>query len=173
MARCYRPSCPSYPRYGGGGVTVCPEWHSFQGFLRDMGKRPTALHSLDRIDNEGNYEPGNCRWATSEEQQNNTRANTILEWNGRRQSATAWAREMGINEKTIFGRLRKGWSIERCLAKSPICPPAGKKLDPEQVCNIKTALRSGEKGHSIARRYRIDPTTISKIKLGRIWRDVE
>ncbi len=70
--RCYNPNCEKYARWGGRGITVCERWlHSFANFYADMGQRPSAKHSLDRIDNDGNYEPGNCRWATSVEQNNN------------------------------------------------------------------------------------------------------
>lgn len=69
--RCLNPAFHSYRRYGGRGITICPEWrHSFAAFLRDMGTCPPG-RSLDRINNDGNYEPGNCRWATFSEQMQN------------------------------------------------------------------------------------------------------
>lgn len=75
ISRCYNENATGYARYGGAGVNVCDRWRSsFQAFLSDMGPRPTAAHTLDRYpDKFGNYEPGNCRWATPEEQQNNRR----------------------------------------------------------------------------------------------------
>jgi hypothetical protein len=97
LARCRNPRHPSYKNYGGRGITACERWNSFENFLDDMGKRPSPKHSLDRIDNNGNYEPGNCRWATRREQANNTRMNRFVTFDGRTMTLAQWARETGIH----------------------------------------------------------------------------
>ena len=78
-SRCYNPSVKGYKNYGARGIKVCDRWiNSFDNFMDDMGARPSLKHSIDRIDNDGNYEPNNCRWATNTEQANNRRTNVLL-----------------------------------------------------------------------------------------------
>lgn len=118
--RCLNPASASYSRYGGRGITVCPEWagdNGYANFFADMGKRPSDKHSLDRIDTNGNYEPSNCRWATSEEQNNNRSGVRSIEWNGQTMTSAAWSRRVGISAMTIRSRLDKGWSVERALTE--------------------------------------------------------
>lgn len=79
MQRCYNPAVGSYPNYGGRGITVSDEWKTFENFIKDMGFPPTALHTVERMNNEGSYCKGNCCWATSAEQNRNTRQNTWIE----------------------------------------------------------------------------------------------
>ncbi len=117
IARCENQKTISFSRYGGAGISVCERWHRFENFLEDMGCRPTPSHSIDRWpDKQGNYQPGNCRWATREEQQNNKRTNLILEQNGISQTAQQWARQVGIRSATIRRRIQTlGWSIQEAL----------------------------------------------------------
>lgn len=111
--RCYGVNGPRYKDWGGRGVQVCDRWRrSYSEFLKDMGRAPSKDHSLDRIDPDGNYEPGNCRWATRSEQQRNRRDNNCLTAFGRTQSIDDWADEVGITRATIRGRMRLGWEPE-------------------------------------------------------------
>ncbi len=113
--RCNNPRCKHYANYGGRGIRCCEAWNSFQTFLADMGERPSAKHSIDRIDNDGDYEPGNCRWATSHEQQNNKRTSVFLTFNGKTISVAQWSRETGIPVSTLHNRILRGWSTEEIL----------------------------------------------------------
>lgn len=115
-ARCYDVNDKDYPRWGGRGITVCEAWKtSFVEFFKDMGERPKG-HTIDRIDNNGNYEPGNCRWAVQKTQSNNTRKNYYVEYQGRTQTAKQWAEELKLVEyKTILYRLRTGWDTHAAM----------------------------------------------------------
>ena len=118
-ARCRNPGDSRFNSYGGRGIAVCERWLGRQGFahfLADMGPRPSPGHSLDRIDVNGNYEPGNCRWATKEQQDNNKRATVMVEYDGRMMPAAAWSKELGIKLKTITARVRRGFRGARALA---------------------------------------------------------
>jgi hypothetical protein len=114
--RCEDPKAESYTRYGGRGITVCARWKIFENFLADMGLKPSREHSIERNNVDGNYEPSNCRWATRSEQMNNTSRNVLIDYIGRRQTVAQWAKELGILDKTIYERLRKGCTPEKALA---------------------------------------------------------
>ena len=117
LQRCYNEKVIGYPNYGGRGVEVCDDWKDFNSFLRDMGERPSKAYSLDRIDNNGNYEPSNCRWATSKEQCNNRRSQSYVTFNGRKQTVAQWAVELGMQDATLRHRLYRGWSIQQALTQ--------------------------------------------------------
>ena len=118
--RCSNPHNASYSRYGGRGIRVCERWARFEHFLADMGRRPSAKHSLDRIDNDGDYEPENCRWADASMQGNNTSVNVHLEFGGRTMTLAQWAKEVPIPLGTLARRIRAGWTVERALTE-PLC----------------------------------------------------
>lgn len=105
--RCYNVDHASYPNYGGRGIKVCDRWkNSFENFIADKGERPEG-YSLDRIDNDGNYEPSNCRWSTRLEQANNKRNNRFIEINGKTLTVAQWSDETGIPRSTISRRLNE------------------------------------------------------------------
>jgi len=115
MARCYTPSATKYAIYGERGIRVCTRWLLFENFLADMGEPPPGM-TLDRIDVNGNYEPGNCRWLDMKGQQNNRRNNHLLTVNGETHGITEWQRRSGVDRHTIMRRLAKGWSIVAALS---------------------------------------------------------
>jgi len=116
VQRCSVKTNQSYSNYGGRGIKVCDRWlGNFNNFLLDMGKKPTPAHSLDRIDNNGNYEPSNCRWATKVEQGNNRRDNKTVTYDGVTRTLAMWSRIYFGNSYTVSRRLKSGWSVERTL----------------------------------------------------------
>jgi hypothetical protein len=121
IQRCENTKSRNYPKYGARGITVCQRWRGeqgFQAFMADMGPRPSANHSIDRKDNNGNYEPGNCSWATRVQQARNKRTSVVLTVEGQSGTVAEWAERMGIGRSTIKERLRRGWSPERALSKT-------------------------------------------------------
>lgn len=121
LSRCYNENTKKYKLYGDRGIQVCDEWHKFENFYEwtisngydenaDFGEC-----TIDRINNDGNYCPENCRWATRLEQANNTRTNHFLEWNNENHTISQWANIVGINRRTISERINSGWSVEDAL----------------------------------------------------------
>jgi hypothetical protein len=113
--RCYNKNQPAYKQYGARGVHVCKRWKkSFENFYNDMGPCPQG-HSIDRIDNNGNYEPSNCRWATRSQQNNNTNSNRIIIINNVKFTAAEAAVKFNINYFTLIYRMNKGWTTEQVV----------------------------------------------------------
>ena len=121
VRRCYDPSLRSYRDYGGRGIVVCERWRdSFAAFVADMGDPPTRHHTIERVDNSGNYEPANCRWATRQEQNNNTRRNHLVSYQGVTRTISEWAKAIGIRPALLQARLsRLGWPVSRALTEPP------------------------------------------------------
>lgn len=107
--RCYTKTCRAYKHYGARGISVCDRWmESYSNFISDMGRKPSPLHSLDRIDNNGDYSPENCKWSTHKEQMNNTRTTKIVEFNGVTHPLSVWATMLNIKHKSLSEGLRRG-----------------------------------------------------------------
>lgn len=116
--RCYKEDSCNYFNYGGRGIKVCDRWlESFENFLADMGFRPGPEFSLDREDNDGHYEPGNCRWATIETQSNNRRTNEYYEFEGEQLTLSQIARKLKMSRATLEARIKRGMSPEEAFTR--------------------------------------------------------
>lgn len=122
IARCERPSDNRFHCYGARGIKVCERWKGkdgFRNFIADMGLRPGPRYSIDRINNDGNYEPSNCKWSTRVEQANNKEKNIIIFYQGQNKTLSAWSRELGLKYKRTWERLKSGWTVERAFTEPP------------------------------------------------------
>ena len=114
LTRCENPNMHAYHLYGGRGIKVCEAWHDFEQFYADMGPCPEG-HSLDRIDNNRNYEPDNCRWATAKQQGRNRNDNVEITFQGETRCVAGWAEKLGMRDSTLRERLNRGWTIKEAL----------------------------------------------------------
>lgn len=124
LLRCNNPVSKQYKDYGGRGITICDRWLKFENFLTDMGVRPDD-RTLDRINVDGNYEPGNCQWATRTEQARNTRTNKFVNYKGKRMTQAEFGGLVGLTQATVSYRLRKGWTPKQ-IAETP--PYTGNRI---------------------------------------------
>lgn len=117
IARCTNPTCAVYKYYGGRGIRVCKRWRtSFANFIADMGRRPSKKHELDRFpDNDGDYKPSNCRWATRKQQTRNTRRNRFVIVNGKRVCVQDASAMLGVNPNTVRVRIYRGMSPQEAV----------------------------------------------------------
>lgn len=122
--RCQNPNAAQFRNYGARGITVCSRWSSFTNFFEDMGPRPMGS-SLDRINNDGDYSPENCRWAARKQQRINQRGCVLIPAFGQSLTATDWSSRTGLHRDTIIHRIRKGISPEIALSLTKM---PGKKL---------------------------------------------
>lgn len=124
IARCYNPKHKDFRSYGGRGIGVCREWRDNSAvFLAFMGPRPSAQHSIERIDCDGDYEPSNCKWATTREQSRNRRNNRWVTVGDQTLLIGDWAEKIGLDKSTIYLRIRRGWPLELAVS---LPPKAGK-----------------------------------------------
>jgi hypothetical protein len=114
--RCDNPKAAHYADYGGRGIAVCERWLKFDNFLADMGPRPEGM-TLERKENNGNYEPGNCRWASRSEQMRNRRNSRFVTYQGKTQTLKDWANEYGLTGSTLWLRWKRGWDFKRALTE--------------------------------------------------------
>lgn len=129
MQRCHNEGDAGFPAYGGRGIRVCPQWHGPEGFRRFVayiGNRPHG-HTLDRLDNDKGYEPGNVRWATPKQQQNNRRVSKLYTYQGETMNARDWAARFGFGKNTIDARIAAGWSVEEALTTPRLSPTSAKR----------------------------------------------
>lgn len=116
IQRCHNPNNPNYKDYGARGIVVCDRWrHSFPAFLSDTGHLYQPGLTIERINNDGNYEPDNVRWATRTEQANNQRSNHLISMDEHVQTISQWAHEYGVSPRLVYKRLRRGWSLKKSL----------------------------------------------------------
>lgn len=121
MDRCYNPKCKSYPDYGGRGISVCPEWQDLTVFVSALPDGYSEGMEIDRIDNDGDYEPGNVRWIDRSGNADNRRSGKIICHGGVSQSLRRWSEQVGIHEATLWDRLETwGWDINRALTTPPM-----------------------------------------------------
>jgi len=139
-SRCKYDAAPGWRNYGGRGITVCDRWELFDNFLADMGERPSRDHSIERLDVNGHYEPGNCVWATRAEQAANRRDTIWVEWRGERRKFIELARELGFDARAARSRLRAGWDLESAISK-PINRHGPKLLGPPKPPSQSSIIR--------------------------------
>lgn len=123
IGRCYCKTQPAYNAYGGRGIKICDSWlHDYVCFRNwAIANGYSNMLTLDRIDNNGDYSPNNCRFATRKEQARNRRSSKFITFRGRTQTQAAWAEELGMKQETISYRTRKGWPAAKILFR-PLTP---------------------------------------------------
>lgn len=119
IARCTNSKLKEFKNYGGRGISVCNNWYDFRNFIADMGLKPFKGAQIERVNNSGNYEPGNCKWATRVEQGGNKRNNIILTHLGETKTLLEWSKIVGIKANTLRDRFAAGWSHSRLLTQKP------------------------------------------------------
>lgn len=177
--RCFNPNTPTYEHYGGRGIKMCDEWNdNFESFYEwSINSGYKKELTLDRIDNNGNYEPGNCRWTTMKEQTNNRRVNVIVEYAGEKMTLREASRKSGFNHKALETRYRRGYrgdDLFQDLKEHTAGSMNGNsKLTENQVKQIKKLLHEGLSQADIARLFEVSRYCIHHIKIGKTWNHVK
>jgi hypothetical protein len=171
LRRCRNPNTKDYPNYGGRGIRVCERWSKFANFYADLGPRPSRNHSIERRENDGNYEPGNCYWATRAEQANNKRNNRLITAHGKTQTLAQWASELRMTPYAITFRLRSGWNVERALSE-PAAERPNSKLTASQAAAIKAAYQPHVvSAAKLAKDYGVSKKSVLNVLHGKTFRD--
>lgn len=119
ISRCHNEKDKVYSYYGARGIEVCQIWRSsFMSFIQDMGFRPSKEHSIERKDNDGGYNPDNCKWATKLEQSNNRRSNRVVEYNGQTMTATQLSEELNVGSEFVYQRLNRGTPVDEIVEQA-------------------------------------------------------
>jgi hypothetical protein len=179
--RCNNRNNAKYSSYGGRGIKVCEKWNSFENFLEDMGEPTTSKHSIDRIDNDGNYKPLNCRWATSHQQANNTRNNIIIKYNGEEKTLSEWCLDKNIIYSKALYRLNNGYSVETILEdksaiRNDLVGTNNKraKFTKEDIYYIISLFSNAKIPiRRIAKTFNVDFNTIKKILTGQSYKNID
>lgn len=171
IARCCNPDSSSYSNYGARGINVCDRWRdSFVAFIADVGRRPSPSHSIERIDNDGDYTPSNTRWATKAEQVRNTRRNKYVTYNGETMILTDWAARAGIGPNTLGTRLSRGWSVEDVInGRKRRQYERGPRLTLADVDAMRAASTAGMSYAAIAYKWNISSSHTSRVCRGLKW----
>ena len=174
--RCLNKKEAGYKHYGGRGILICDRWKdSFDNFLHDMGKRPSPKHSIERLDVNGNYEPGNCVWATKSQQVLNTRANKRYTHDGITLTIIEWENRVGLSRNSLRVRVERGWSFEDAIriptgGKRPgVKRKKGKVLTRDEVRAIRSATGTIK---TISDIFGVSQSCVQSIRAGRTWKDV-
>lgn len=166
LTRCRNPKSPTYKNHGGRGIKVCERWLSFENFYADMGDRPEGKQ-LERKDNDGDYTPDNCVWATKKDQANNRRTNRKLTFNGRTQTATQWADELGVSLQCLIYRLKKGVPFEMLGYKGVI---SGAGVTAELATQIRLEYMPYKvTARMLAEKYGVSVRSVQDIVSGTRW----
>ena len=169
--RCSNPNVASYKDYGGRGIRVCKRWSdSFEAFLEDMGDRPSPQHSIERKNNEGDYTPRNCFWATRKAQVTKKRNTRLLTANGETLHMAEWARRLGCNPAAILARLATGMGEEEAVTK-PIPSRPNSKLTEDDARYIKKTYPSISMD-GLAAKLGVSKKTVSNVLHGKVFTDV-
>lgn len=189
IRRCYITTSHNYRYYGARGISVCQAWRdSYAAFLAHIGTRPSDKHSLDRIDNDGNYEPGNVRWATYTEQNRNNRNNTVVTVGTETKVLTAWADDLGVSQQLVSARVHSGWDAEEAVTTPKVAstdreygrtvdrlPGSGHpnhKLTEDEVVAARAERAKGARVIDLADEYGVSKSTMSTALRGLAWKHV-